>query len=65
MKMAAGNLLGRSAGMKNMGAFLSFQTGKLQFLEGARRQGRNLVPMPDVIGGNISAFAKSPIRNYG
>ena len=47
MKMAAGLLLRRAAGMKDGRALLRRDAGQLQFLERRCRHGRNLGPIPD------------------
>jgi hypothetical protein len=45
MKVSAGLLFRRAAGMKNRRVFDGRQAGEFQFLECARRHGRDLSPM--------------------
>ena len=60
--MAAGNLFGRSAGMKNMRALLRLQARDFKFLESARRQRGDFAPVLYALGGNPARVTKLSIR---
>ena len=61
VKMAAGFLLRRAAGMKNGGALFRRNAGKLQFLERASRHGGNLRPMLDHFWRQSARLADFPV----
>ena len=57
MKMAAGLLLRRAAGMEDGGAFGGRKRSQFQFLERARRHGGNLRPVFDSLRRNFPRLA--------
>ena len=61
MKMPAGLLFRRAAGMKDGGAFVRRETGQFQFLERGGRHGGNLRPMLDNFRRQSARFADFPV----
>ena len=61
VKMTAGPLFHRAAGIKNSGSLRGGQARKFSFLKGSRGYGGNLWPMPDTISNNSPPVANLPI----
>ena len=61
VKVSAGLLFRRAAGMENRGAFRRRQTRQIQFLECRCRHGGNLRPMFDDSGRESASFADFPV----
>src|SRR5262245_49673241 len=64
VEMRARLVPGRSAGMKFRRSFLRTKAGQLQFLEGDRRDGRNLRPMRHVQRQHLARLTEPAIRGH-
>ena len=61
MKMQAGLLFRRAAGMKNGGALVRREAGQFQFLERTRRHGGNVCPIFDGVWRDLVRLADFPV----
>ena len=64
VKMAARDMSRRAAGMKNARPFAGGNAGDFVFLESARRQRRNLAPIPGGLKRGIAPRAQLPINGH-